>query len=190
MKVITWAAALAVGALVALFLGLSMLAASQTTRRVKAMGNPQLVLRQADLTAMSQSLAQSAPATKTSGFTVVKVPCMPPQHVVVHNGEGEASVEWQVVGHTPAQQRIATVQQARCLNRHGFLGKGDLDSITHAKYVRTRHGLSSVVPLSLQIVPSAVPLTIWSLVLTLEVVGLFFFRRVQRHGHGGSSPNG
>jgi hypothetical protein len=40
-------------------------------------------------------------------------------------------------------------------------------------------------------VPSAVPLTIWSLVLMLEVVGLvFFFRRVQRHGHQGSPPTG
>jgi hypothetical protein len=139
---------------------------------------------------MSQSLARPGPATKTSKFTVVKVPCMPPQHVVVHNGEGEASVQWGVVAQTLVQQRVATVQRARCLHRHGFLSKSDLDSITRAKQVRIRHGLSRVVPLSLQIAPSAVPLTIWSLVLALEVVGLFFFQRVPRHGHGGGSPTG
>jgi hypothetical protein len=108
---------------VALFLGVSMLAASQTTRRVNAVASPELVLRQADLTAMSQSLAGLGSVTKTSGFTVVKVPCMPPQHVVVHNGAGEASVQWRVEAQTPAHERIATVQQARCLHRHGFLSR-------------------------------------------------------------------
>jgi hypothetical protein len=71
MKVVVWAGALAVGAVAALLLGLSMLAASQTSKRAQTVGDPQLVLRQADLTAMSQSLSSMTPATKSSGFGLV-----------------------------------------------------------------------------------------------------------------------
>jgi len=189
MRVVTSAAALAVGALVALLLGLSMLAASQTTERGKMSASSRHAMMRAGLTATAQSLPAPGPATKSSALTLVKVPCTPLQRVAEQSSAGDVSVQWQAVAQTPAQQRVSTLRQARCLHRHGYLSASDLDVITRANQARIRHDLSKIVPLALQIEPSPVPLTIWSLILALEAAGVFFVvRPVQRKGPGASSP--
>lgn len=62
------------------------------------------------------------------------------------------------------------------------MNRADLASIVNTQPTRLRHGLNRVVPLSLQIVPSAVPLTLWSFLLAIELVGaLLLVRHLRRH---------
>jgi hypothetical protein len=70
-------------------------------------------------------------------------------------------------------------QAARCLHRHGLLSDTGLASIIDERTVR--HGLGRVVPLSAQVVPSTMPLTLWSILLAAEIIGAFLLiRHVRR----------
>ena len=77
MKMLAWAAALVVGALVTALLGLSMLAASQTTSRAATSLAPWRLLMYAELNAVSLPKPTQKPPES------LNVPCLQGQHLNV-----------------------------------------------------------------------------------------------------------
>ncbi len=162
MRTMVWAAALGVGALAAVLLGVSMLAASQTTSQTAP---PPDLMSPPLVTALLRA-SKSVPAPP-SGTATVNVPCQGKERVTSSRSSSSVQVQWELVGGGDYQR--STVRQARCLARHGFLSRDDLASLVKARPTRSRHGLGRVVPLSLQLDPSAlasaggVSLLVWNL---------------------------
>ena len=144
-----------IGALGALLLGLSMLAASETEKRAEATMEPYRLLFEAQLRGL-----QHGP--------LARIPCEPMQQAAK---VGSDYMTLHVV--TLAE----TVRQACCLYRRGLMSRADLASIIDTQPTRLRHGLSRVVPLSLQVVPSALLVTLWSILLAIEIVGVLILAR-------------
>ena len=181
MKVVIWAALLAVGALTAPLLGLSMLAASETEGHALASMAPWSVLMTAELRATSQTPNWGErPASHPKSWTV-KPPCMPAQTVTAKGGTWATQTE--LVLRTDSAESASMTKQALCLHRLGFLSQDELASITGAETGQTRSALSRIVPLSLQIVPSTFLLIIWSLLIAVELVFLLLFVRHFRRDH-------
>jgi len=175
MKMVAPAAALVVGALVAALLGLSMLAASQTTRRAATSLAPWRLLMSAELKAVNLPEPTQKPPES------LDVPCLQGQHLNV-SGNGSTGETPLFLVNDDAAYRRAIARQARCLHRHGFLSTSDYASIVSTKPTRITHGLGRVVPLSLQVIPSTLALTAWSVLLVVELVGaLLFIWYLQRH---------
>jgi hypothetical protein len=173
MKMLAWAAALVVGALVTALLGLSILAASQTTSRAATSLAPWRLLMYAELKAVSlPEPTQMSPES-------LNVPCLQGQHLNVSGNRSTGETPLFLVNDDAAYRRTIA-RQARCLHRHGFLSTSDVASIVDSKRSRNTHGLGSVVPLSLQIIPSTLPLTAWSVLLAVELVGTLLFIRYLR----------
>jgi hypothetical protein len=143
-----------IGALGALLLGLSMLAASETEKRAEATMEPYRLLFEAQLRGLRHG-------------PLARIPCEPMQQAAKVRSD---YMTLHVVTHAE------TVRQARCLYRRGLMSRADLASID-TQPTRLRHGLSRVVPLSLQVVPSALLLTLWSILLAIEIVGVLILTR-------------
>jgi hypothetical protein len=172
MKVAAWRGALAAGAVAATLLGLSMLAASETTHQ-SAASDPWLVVMNGDMRAWtSVPPQQNLPA-------IVKAPCERPQRITSRG----ASVGQVLVLDDAAELR-SLVHRARCLHRHGFLSKSELDSIAGNGATIT-HGVARVVPPSLQIAPTAWSLSAWAVLVGLVFVGGGLFVRGMRRSSAG-----
>jgi hypothetical protein len=173
MRMRLWAVALASGALAAILLGISMLAASQTTKRASmSPANRWPLLMSAELKAFN---SVQLPLDPTA---TVSLPCGGKEHLGASqtgaSQTAELNVSW---GRDPS----SIASEARCLHRHGFLSRSDLASIINTSRTRTRHSLGRVVPLSLQIEPSVLSLSGWTALLSLELLGaLLFIRSLRR----------
>jgi len=152
-----WVAGLASGALAAVLLGIPMLAAHQTTRRT-APAPPDFYVLNGGIEAVFKSVAEPPPGLSRT----VNVPCLGMQRLL---GESEPAV------FTTSADRPSVIRLARCLHRHGFLSTSDLALALGTRPTLTRHGIGRVVPLSLQLEPSALALSSWGALLGLELVG-------------------
>jgi hypothetical protein len=168
VRIRVWASALALGALAAVLLGVSMLAASQTTSQAA----PPLDLMSPPLVTALMKASDAVPAP-TSGTTTLNVPCLGEQRVTSSGSSSSVQVQFELVGGDDYQRSI--VRQARCLAHHGFLSRSDLASIIDAKSTHSRHGVGRVVPLSLQLDPSSLALAGWGLLVGLVVAAAALF---------------
>jgi hypothetical protein len=168
VRTMVWAAALGVGALAAVLLGVSMLAASQTTSETAP---PPDLMSPPLVTALLRA-SKSVPAPP-SGTATVNVPCQGKERVTSSRSSSSVQVQWELVGGGDYQR--STIRQARCLARHGFLSRDDLASIVKARPTRSRHGLGRVVPLSLQLDPSSLALSGWGLLVGMELAAAALF---------------
>jgi hypothetical protein len=174
VKILVWAGALGLGALVAVLLGLSMLAASQTTSRVATPAAPWKLLASAQMKALSSvSVPEKGPGS-------LNVPCVGKVQI----GVGSITTTW-----TGETQLVLSPRLARCLRRHGFLSRSDLASFLSTKPTRTRHGPGRVVSQSLQLDPSPLSLGGWSLLVGLELAGAALFIRSVRRDRRRPAPS-
>jgi hypothetical protein len=164
VKTRLWVGILGVGGLAPVLLGLSMLAASETTTQALQPPDPfSPALMEAQAKAYGTVLPTRLPAT-------VNITCGGKVHMTEKGG-----TQGQLVLSTGQTDYI--VRQARCLHRHGFLSSSDLASILTAPATHTRKGLGRIVPLSLQVRPSSTHLALWSVLLSLELVAVGLFAR-------------
>lgn len=156
------------GALAAIFLGVSMLAASQTMSQAAP---PRDLMAPPLVTALLKA-SETVPAPP-SGTATLNVPCLGEQRVNVFGSSSSVQVQFELVGGDDYQR--STIRQARCLARHGFLSRSDLASIIDAKPTQARHGVGRVVPLSLQLNPSSLALGGWGLLVGLVLAAAALF---------------
>ena len=169
MKTAAWSMAIGLGAVVAVLLGLSMLAASETTREAEDSLVRLLPLTNAEIALMSNQMTSPG-----------RVPCIrmtKPTVIHTKNGTG-TSYSFPLYAQTPAEE----VREAQCLYRHGFMSDAGLDEVTRGRTVVVRHGVARLMPLSLQVVASPLPLTVWSVLLALEVAACAVFALRRRKG--------
>ena len=128
VRIRVWASALALGTVAAVFLGVSMLAASQTTSQAAP---PRDLMAPPLVTALLKA-SKSVPAPP-SGTATLNAPCLGEQRVTSSGGRS-VQVQFELVGDDDYQR--STIRQARCLARHGFLSRSDLASIIDVKTTR------------------------------------------------------
>lgn len=184
MRIRVWASALALGTLAAVFLGVSMLAASQTTSQAAP---PRDLMAPPLVTALWKA-SKTVPAPP-SGTATLNIPCLGEQRVTSSGGGSSVQVQFELVGDDDYQR--SAIRQARCLARHGFLSRSDLASVIDVKPTQSRHGVGRVVPLSLQLDPSSLVLGGWGLLVGLVLAAAALFVHVIRRappGGGHSRP--
>ena len=129
VRIRVWASALALGTVAAVFLGVSMLAAGQTTSQAAP---PRDLMAPPLVTALLKA-RKTVPAPP-SGTATLNVPCLGEQRVTSSGGGSSVQVQFELVGDDDYQR--STIRQARCLARHGFLSRSDLASIIDVKTTR------------------------------------------------------